>query len=92
MIKDKPIRAECYKEILDRHSQIRDLLNEIEQLLSFAVNEDKVLLTSSEVAAIFKCDKKRIPKAIPRMRLNGDSYYLKSDVYGYIDSKLKKAY
>lgn len=83
---DVPIKQDVLEAVQNRLAQQRDLSLEIEQMLKMCI-DDEVLLTRSEVAKMLRCDEKKIPRAIPRMRVSSNYLFDKNDVKAFLESK-----
>ena len=83
---DIPIKEEVIDMVQNQLAQVRDMTLEIEQTLKMAMNE-KVLLTREELAKMLRCDVKKIPRPIPRMRVGSQYLFSLEDVNAFLDSK-----
>ena len=72
------------KEISDRVNAVRDLLNDIEILTTWYMNDRN--LTNEEAAEYLRCPVTAIPSAIPCVRWGRRTLYKLSDIEKYIKS------
>jgi len=85
---DIPVKEDVIEQVEHLHAQIRDLLFEQEQLLKLSIGED-LLLTRDEVAIKLRCEPKKIPKCIPKIRIGNNYLYELKDVNAFVRSKKK---
>lgn len=83
---DVPIKEDVIETIQNQLAQMRDLTLEVEQTLRLSVNKH-LYLTRSEVAEMLRCDEKKIPRPIPRMRVGRQYLFDQDDVKAFLDSK-----
>ena len=85
-----PVKEELSEELQFRVAQIRDLLLEIEQIQKLQLEAEDICYTREELAHKFKCDPKKIPRAIPSFRVSRNILYKKSDVDAFIKARMTK--
>lgn len=83
---DIPIKENVIETTQNILAQVRDLTLEIEQVLKMAI-EDDVLLLKEEVAQRLHCDKAKIPRSIPKMRVGKNTLYSLKDLNAFLQSK-----
>lgn len=66
-----------------KYQQIRDILLELEQADAL-MNDKSVLLTRQETADKLRCDPKKIPKQIPRLRVGSQWCFQLGDIEEFI--------
>lgn len=86
---DIPVKEDLTKRIQLILSQIRELTLEVEQVLALAIDKH-VLLTRKEVAEMLRCEEKKVPRPIPRIRSGRNWLFELADVEAFIASKKKK--
>lgn len=84
---DLPIKENLSNELQFRIAQIRDLLLEVEQIQKLQIEAEDLYYTREELAAKFKCDPHKIPRAIPSLRVSKNILYRKSDVDEFIENR-----
>lgn len=83
-----PVKEDCTKQFQILISQIRDLLSEAETTLALMEHAD-TLWSQEDTADYLKCDIKKIPKSIPRIKINNRVIrYKKADVDAFVESKI----
>lgn len=75
------------KEIKERQSAIRDLLNDIDILINYYVSDRN--LTSDECADFLKCSKEQLPLDLPYTPVGRRRLYKKSDIERWMKNHKK---
>lgn len=83
---DVTLKKDVISEIQSEMAQIREKTLEVEQILKFALKE-RLLLTKKEVAERLRCEEKKIPRDIPRVRVGNQYLFRDEDVESFIESK-----
>ena len=83
-----PVKEDCIKQMQVLIAQTRDLLNEQETLLSLLVQSD-TLWSLEDTANYLRCDPKKVPRAIPRIKINNRVIrFKKADIDAFVESKM----
>ena len=83
---DVPVKEDVLEAVQNKLAQIRDLCLEIEQTMKLAVDEH-ILLTREEVAKMLRCEEKKIPGVIPKMRIGKQYLFDQNDIKAFLESK-----
>lgn len=83
---DVPVKEDVIETVQNQLAQMRDLTLEVEQTLRLCVSKH-IYLTRAEVAEMLRCDEKKIPRPIPRMRVGRQYLFDQDDVKAFLDSK-----
>lgn len=85
---DFPCKEGIVEQLQNIYAQINDLTREAEQILRNACDTNDVYLTRDQVAEMFHCDPKKIPKGLPKIRFkNSHIIYRKADIDAFLESK-----
>lgn len=84
--KDKFVQEDVVRLRQLKHQQIRDILLELEQL-DAALEDDSLLLTRDETANKLRCDPKKIPSKIPRIRVGKERLFQLGDIRAFIEGQ-----